>query len=559
MKTFFAFCLLAFCAAVSAQEDVQDYLLNKGVSEKSLYAVIIANEDYQSFSNEYTANEELAIYQAERFQHMLITRLGVPQENIIFYTDAVNTHIKLAIAKLQKSIPRNSSIIFYYRGKTFTDTKTGEIYLIPVDVSDNEVFFMFSLKSLCSRLDAINIKSTDILIDCLPSGKSGMNCMIDNGFIKGQIPDQEAKNMALLTLGSSPASATVKPALTGNEQKPEIVITDPLTNVVQTKGYSVIVEGKVVSGCKTEVIAVNGQEAHLREDGSFVARINLNEGENRVAVEARNCAGWTRDYLTFITPVAVKTATTATPADTIITSRIKESGINYAVIIGISKYNNPVMPDLFYPVKDASRVKTVLTSGFTFESKNVLLLENSSGEKIVNTLDSVIKIVTNNDNLFIFYAGHGSWDEKTQTGYWLPADAEPVNFENWLMNSIITGFVSKCNARHTLVIADACFGGSIFRTRAFKSPEEKTVAELYSKTSKKAMTSGDMTEVPDESIFVQNFISLLSENRDDFISSEKIFFTLKPKVMNNSNLIPQFGTIKNAGDDGGDYIFFKKR
>ena len=127
------------------------------------------------------------------------------------------------------------------------------------------------------------------------------------------------------------------------------------------------------------------------------------------------------------------------------------------------------------------------------------------------------------------------------------------------MNSIITSYVSLCNARHTLVIADACFGGSIFRTRAFKQEDEKPISELYSKTSKKAMTSGDLTEVPDKSVFVQNFILLLSENTDNYLSSEKLFFSLKPKVVNTIDLIPQFGTIKNAGDQGGDYIFFKKR
>jgi len=143
-------------------------------------------------------------------------------------------------------------------------------------------------------------------------------------------------------------------------------------------------------------------------------------------------------------------------------------------------------------------------------------------------------------------------------GYWLPSDAAAKIYDNWLMNSIITSYVSQCNARHTLVIADACFGGSIFRTRAFKSEEEKAISELYSKTSKKAMTSGDLTEVPDKSVFVQNFIFLLSENKDDYLSSEKLFFNIKPKVVNTIDLIPQFGIIKNAGDQGGDYIFFRK-
>jgi hypothetical protein len=30
-------------------------------------------------------------------------------------------------------------------------------------------------------------------------------------------------------------------------------------------------------------------------------------------------------------------------------------------------------------------------------------------------------------------------------------------------------------------------------------------------------------------------------------------------VMNNSENVPQFGTIQNVGDEGGDFIFIKRR
>ena len=144
-------------------------------------------------------------------------------------------------------------------------------------------------------------------------------------------------------------------------------------------------------------------------------------------------------------------------------------------------------------------------------------------------------------------------------GYWLPADAAARLLDKWMMNSIITGYVSQSKARHTLVIADACFGGSIFRTRAIKPEEEKALSDLYLKASKKAMTSGDLAEVPDESVFVKNFIQLLADNKENYLSSEQLFFTLKPNVTKVIDLIPQFGTIKNAGDQGGDFIFFRKQ
>ena len=557
MKRVFLFLLLTIGFQLFGQENIADLLAKKGTGENT-FAIIIANEDYQSYSSVYVENEELAIYQAERFQQMLIKKLGVPPENIAFYPDAVNTHIKLAIAKLHKSIPKNSNLIFYYRGKTFTDTMTGELYLIPVDVSDDETFFMFGLKDLCTRLNTINKKGTDIFIDCLPAGRSGINCMIDNGFEKGTIPVSAINNMALFNLRSPESVAEKNPSTPLSAQKPEIIITEPILKVVETNGSSAIIRGRVESDCNIEVISVNGQEAHYMYDGSFMARVNLEEGENKIAIEAKNCAGWSRDYISFITPVSPPGETAEVPNDSSVTGEIDETGKNFAIIIGISQYTDPKIPDLFYPVKDAMRVKEVLIANYTFETKNVLLLEDPPKERIIKTLDSLTRVITPDDNLLIFYAGHGTWNEKSSMGYWLPSDAAARIYDNWLMNSIITSYVSQCNARHTLVIADACFGGSIFRTRAFKSEEEKAISELYSKTSKKAMTSGDLTEVPDKSVFVQNFIFLLSENKDNYLSSEKLFFNLKPKVVNTIDLIPQFGIIKNAGDQGGDYIFFRK-
>lgn len=558
MKNVLSFLFVLISIHSSGQEKISDLLTGNGFGKNS-FAIIVANEDYQSYSDVYVENEELAINQAERFQQMLIKKLGVPPENIQFFPDATNTHIKLAITKLQRSIPDNSNLIFYYRGKIFTDTTTSELYLVPVDVSDNETFFMFGLKDLCTRLNTINKKGVSILIDCLPDIKTGINCMLDNGFVKGIIPESDIINMTMYSLRVRKDIAGTKPSVPLNARNPEIIITEPFLKVVETKALSAIIKGRIESGCNVDVISVNGQEAHNLPDGSFMARVNLEEGENKIAVEAKNCIGWSRDYITFITPIKPPDEPTEETEDTSEVTELEESGKNFAVIIGISKYSDPIMPDLFYPIKDALKVREVLIANYTFDTKNVLLLQNPPKERIIKTLDSLNRIITPNDNLLIFYAGHGTWDEKLSMGYWLPADAAAKIINNWLMNSIITSYVSQCNARHTLVIADACFGGSIFRTRAFKPEEDKSISELYSKSSKKAMTSGDLTEVPDQSVFVLNFISTLSENKDNYLSAEKLFFNIKPKVVNTIDLIPQFGTIKNAGDQGGDFIFFKKR
>jgi len=417
---------------------------------------------------------------------------------------------------------------------------------------------MFSLKDLCSRLNAINKGGVTILLDADPEIKAGSATILDNGYLPEEVPIAGAKNMELFKLKIPPTP--VKEPEPMSLKKPALSISQPLQKSNNTGEPTAIIKGTVKSECAIEVIAINGQESHTSEDGQFMARVALDEGENIIAIEARNCAGWTRDYVIFnlITPEP----DAEDVADSVLfseTGKLSEQGKNFAVVIGVSKYTDPMMPDLFYPIFDARKVVDVITSFYTFDRKNVLLLENPTKGRILHTLDSLDNIITPKDNLLIFYAGHGNWDEKSSMGYWLPSDAAARILDNWLMNSIITYYVSQSRARHTLVIADACFGGSIFRTRAIQPEEEKSFAELYLKTSKKAMTSGDLTEVPDESLFVKTFIEQLSANKENYLPAQKLFFSIKPSIVKEIDMIPQFGTIKNAGDQGGDFIFFRKQ
>ncbi|MCU0455224.1 MAG: caspase family protein [Bacteroidales bacterium] len=549
---------LLSCIQISAQEKVAEMLIAKGY-DKNTRAIIVANEDYQSYSGSpvYVENEELAILEAEKFQQMLIKKVGVLPQNIRLYPDVQTTTIKLAITSLLRDMPADAKIIFYYRGKLFADKRNSDIWIIPVDVipfdiSDEETLFLLGMKDLCSRLNKMNKGGVAIFLDAIPNTSAGSANILENGYQAGEVPVAGLWNMELFTLKVPPPAPKPEEKVTAG--KPLLTITEPSADSVATREITVTIRGSLKSDCPLEVVAVGGQEANITEDGGFMAKVVLTEGENKIFVEARNCAGWTRKALTFIfiSPEAENQDITGP-------GNLNEQGKNYAVVIGISKYSDPVMPDLYYPIFDARKVAGVLTSYYTFNRNDVILLENPTKTKIIKTLDSLENVITGKDNLLIFYAGHGNWDEKKSIGYWLPSDAAARALDNWLMNSIITAFVSESKALHTLVIADACFGGSIFRTRALPPEEVKTISELYSKPSKKAMTSGDLMEVPDESVFVKSFVDQLSANKEDYLPTEKLFFSIKPNVVKEADLIPQFGTIKNSGDQGGDFIFFRKQ
>lgn len=134
------------------------------------------------------------------------------------------------------------------------------------------------------------------------------------------------------------------------------------------------------------------------------------------------------------------------------------------------------------------------------------------------------------------------------------------NRAQWVSNSTIRDFIRGINTKHTLLITDACFSGGIFKTRAAFKESSVAIQKLYTIPSRKAITSGTLNEVPDRSVFVEFLLKRLSNNSKKYLSSEKLFSSFRQAVINNSpvNQIPQFGEIREAGDEGGDFIFMHK-
>lgn len=230
----------------------------------------------------------------------------------------------------------------------------------------------------------------------------------------------------------------------------------------------------------------------------------------------------------------------------------------YALIIAVEEYDDPSINDLSEPVNDADRFFKIISSRYTFNAEDITYLKNPTKADIIGTLHKMRGRVTEEDNLLIYYAGHGYWDEDMMTGYWLPRDAQRDNPVNWLPNTDLTNYLNVLRTKHTLLIADACFSGGIFKTRsAFANTG--TIEKLYRLPSRKAITSGTLTEVPDQSVFIEYLLKRLNENQEPYLSSEQLFSSMRTAVINNSDNVPQYGTIQNVGDEGGDFVFIRRR
>jgi hypothetical protein len=333
---------------------------------------------------------------------------------------------------------------------------------------------------------------------------------------------------------------------------PEIKIVSPepdTSGIILTATSEINIIGKVTDAGGVSSFILNGELKELSATGIFVARIALVPGKNEITLAALD----TSDNLSEKKMIVQYNLPVLSLHE--IVERETEY---YALIIGIENYLDPSITNLDNPIRDAQNLYDILTTRYTFDKENIMFLKDPKREDIINALDEIADKVTERDNLLIFYAGHGWWDEQADIGYWLPADARKNSKVAWFSNSTLVDYLKQVKSKHTLLIADACFTGTIFKTRSAFPDADKAIQKLYELPSRKAMTSGTLTEVPDRSSFMRYLCEKLKDNRQEYLSSEQLFSSIRIAVINNSDAIPQYGEIRNVGDQGGDFIFIKK-
>ncbi len=233
-------------------------------------------------------------------------------------------------------------------------------------------------------------------------------------------------------------------------------------------------------------------------------------------------------------------------------------GRYHALVIGNNQYTH--LPALKTAVNDASVVADLLRRQYGFE---VELLLNATRDQLVDRLNHFRRVLTPNDNLLIYYAGHGFLDEVTDTGFWLPVDAETDSDTRWIANSTITRHVGAIAAKHVLIVADSCYSGTLTRAApvALRTGDERDawLERVAGKRSRTALTSGGLEPVSDSggdghSIFARQFIEGLRGNTE-VLDTQSLYDRIKNKVVLNADQTPRYDDIRKAGHENGDFLF----
>ena len=339
------------------------------------------------------------------------------------------------------------------------------------------------------------------------------------------------------------------------EKTPVIQWESPQSGEITTKNSTFNVSACVQSPTEVKNVQLylNGKLQTTKgfiveEDCKYqlATTINLNKGRNEVYIMASNSAGSGKSASCFINYQTDQPNPKPNPVS---------AGNYHALLIGVNEYQN--MGDLRNPIADMEKMQDILTNIYTFEPNDVRLLKNPSKQQIVTEISNLQNRLGEKDHLIIFFSGHGT--EYNKEGYWLPADAESSKGgSKWLAYSEILTYIRKFKAKHILLMGDACYSGSM--VLGDNMMQERTCEILDKLTSRRIITAGAKTVVPDESVFLNYFSKALRDNRETCISAEDVYLSIKQSVIYNSpnNHIPQSGILPNTGAEGGEFIFRKK-
>jgi hypothetical protein len=182
-------------------------------------------------------------------------------------------------------------------------------------------------------------------------------------------------------------------------------------------------------------------------------------------------------------------------------------------------------PSLPNPVTDATAIEDELKNYYGFETK---LVTNPTKAEIV----AALKVYKNevkygdDDQLFIFIAGHGTYVDDFREGYIVAKNSlkDDPDASTYLSHSQLRNIIDQIPCKHIFLVIDACFGGTFDEKIARRGgPEEDGYAEvtnrefIYRKMqfeTRQFLTSGGKEYVSDgragqHSPFARKFLEAL--------------------------------------------------
>jgi len=314
---------------------------------------------------------------------------------------------------------------------------------------------------------------------------------------------------------------------------------------------------------KNVTVLINGQTQPSRGFGvtspdaskftKFVEqKVTLSPGPNEIKVIAVNDSGETTTESRMVN---------MTPSVTIANS---ETRTDYALIIATNDYKE--WTDLTNPVNDAKAIATELGENYGFKVET--LFNPTKSEIVTKIREYAKKNYGTDDQLFIFIAGHGQFDDIGKDGYIVARDSKlnDDTYDTYVPFSVLRTTIDNNPAKHVFITMDVCFGGTFDQAIAKRGddrdqmytdiPQAGYISKKLKFRTRMYMTSGGKQYVPDgrpgkHSPFASKFLEALRGYGGTYrvLTASKIWLsveTAKPE--------PKFGTFGD-NEPGSEFVF----
>jgi uncharacterized caspase-like protein len=238
---------------------------------------------------------------------------------------------------------------------------------------------------------------------------------------------------------------------------------------------------------------------------------------------------------------------------------------DHAILFATDEYDDAQWSRLRNPIHDARTIRKELETRYGFD---VTLVENP---RFADMRDHLARLQAASfgpkDQLLVFVAGHGTYDELTREGYVIARDSGPGPVPGLaISNSQLRTAVDAIPCEHILVVMDTCFGGT-FDQRVSDSTHrgntayddiktDKLIKRLLGYHARLYLTSGGKEYVPDgrpgrHSPFA---FKLLEGLRGGAGRADLVTWTDLKGHVRALKTEPRAGTFGNC-DPGADFVF----
>ena len=232
-----------------------------------------------------------------------------------------------------------------------------------------------------------------------------------------------------------------------------------------------------------------------------------------------------------------------------------KKGKNYLLVIGIDDYTDAAIPKLRNAVKDIEKLEGILIEHYDFHLHRKLPNSLATRDAILDALESLENTLKPDDNLVIFFSGHGY--RKGKHGFIVPVDGKNDSTSAYISFADLNIRLDELPMQHFLFILDCCYAGSVLKKMgdkvAFNKPSRRILA------ASQAEETAEDGFVGRNSPFTSALVEILATNEKEELPVKTLFSDLR-ELMDTKGVrqVPVEGSWKMDSNRDGEFVFAKK-